>query len=188
MRQFKNFFEKCLNFKGDLNNLDGKGLIELEDKEEEMKKLGLNLGQRKKLKRYINHFKSLKEENEDYFIYIDEQSTDEDVKKFLKFKSKLSEESIDNLGLDAQSLFLLNDEEINKSKIKEDEKERLKKSLIELKKTVDEKSNKKEVAEFLKIKLGITDDLIEKFDLNGEKLFSLENKIYPNINNSLVYY
>ena len=35
--------------------MDGKGLIEL--KEEEIKNFGLNLGQRKKIIKYINYFK-----------------------------------------------------------------------------------------------------------------------------------
>ena len=170
----KIFFEKCLDFKGNLNNMNGKGLIDLEKDEEEMKKLGLNLGQRKKIIKYINHFKTLKEEPEDYFIYIDEKSSDEDIEKFLKYKSKLSKESIDSLGLDAESLFLLNDEEINKSNIKKEEKESLKKSLKELKMNIDEKSTKEEVTKFLKIKLGVMDDFIEKNDLNGKKLISLE--------------
>ena len=56
--EVKNFFERCLNFKGNLNGLDGKGLIELD--EEKMKKLGLNLGQRKKLPKYIEYFKTLR--------------------------------------------------------------------------------------------------------------------------------
>ena len=54
----KQFFEKCLNFTKDLNNLDGKGLIELN--EEKMKEMGLSLGQRKRLIKYINYFKTLK--------------------------------------------------------------------------------------------------------------------------------
>lgn len=36
------FFECCLDFKGELNNIDGKGLIGLN--EERFKKFGLNLG------------------------------------------------------------------------------------------------------------------------------------------------
>ena len=46
------FFEKYLEFKGDLNSMDGKGLLEIKD-EEEMKKLGLKYGQRKRLINFI---------------------------------------------------------------------------------------------------------------------------------------
>ena len=175
----KNFFEKCLNFKGNLNvYLNRKRLIELEGNEEEMKKKGLNLGQRKKLIRFINYLKTLKdEESEDDFIYIDEESNDEEVAKFLRLKSKLSQESINSLGLDAQSLFLLDEAEIdNSAEISDKEKEGLKKSLKELKITVNEKSNKEEVAEFFKVKFGVSDDFIVNNDLDGESLFLITNE------------
>ena len=59
-REVANFFEECLNFTGELNEMDGKGLIELN--EEGMNKLGLNIGQKKKIIKYINYFKTLKDE------------------------------------------------------------------------------------------------------------------------------
>ena len=43
--EVKNFFEKCIEFKGDID-FDGKKLLELN--QEDISKLGLNLGQRKK--------------------------------------------------------------------------------------------------------------------------------------------
>ena len=46
--QVAEFFEVSLNFKGDLQNLNGKELLELT--EEKIEALGLNLGQKKKLK------------------------------------------------------------------------------------------------------------------------------------------
>ena len=55
--EVKIFFEKCLEFKGELNGLNGKGLLELN--EERMKILGLKLGQRKRLIKYIEFFKTL---------------------------------------------------------------------------------------------------------------------------------
>ena len=55
--EVKSFFERCLDFKGDLQNMNGQKLIELN--EEEMKKIGLNLGKRKKLIEYIKYFKTL---------------------------------------------------------------------------------------------------------------------------------
>ena len=56
----KIFFNKCLNYKGELNGLDGKALLELDKNEEGIKKLKLNLGQKLKLKRYLAFFKTLK--------------------------------------------------------------------------------------------------------------------------------
>ena len=84
--EVKIFFDKCLNFKKELNNLDGKGLIELD--EEAMKKLGLNLGQRKKLIKYIEYFKTIKveipppKEEEEEEIIITKKSSEEEVANF----------------------------------------------------------------------------------------------------------
>ena len=47
----KSFFDKYLSFKGNLNDINGKNMIELTI--EDMKNIGLNLGQRKKLIKYI---------------------------------------------------------------------------------------------------------------------------------------
>ena len=49
--EVKNFFEKCIEFTGELSNLDGKGLLELD--EEGMKSLGLKFGQRKRLINFL---------------------------------------------------------------------------------------------------------------------------------------
>ena len=43
-----------------MHTLDGKDLIEIND--EQIKNLGLNMGQTKKIIKYINYFKTLKEE------------------------------------------------------------------------------------------------------------------------------
>ena len=99
--------------------------------------------------------------------------------KFLRLKSKLSQESIDALGLDAQSLFLLEETDINDmEEINEEEKERLKNSLMEVKNQLNikiiETSTKEEVAKYLKVKLHFSDEDINNLDLDGESLFLLE--------------
>lgn len=86
------FLEKCINFKKK-NILDGKGLIQLD--EEGMNKLEFNLGQKKKLVKYINYFKTLiiveeEKEFEDEEIIINKNSTEEEVSNFLRKNSKLS--------------------------------------------------------------------------------------------------
>jgi len=58
--EIKSFFEKYIGFKGNLDNIKGENDLEKLSKED-MKKLGLNLGQRIRLNRYINYFNSLKE-------------------------------------------------------------------------------------------------------------------------------
>ena len=102
-KEVKKFFEESLGFKGDLNGLDGKGLIDLEQNEEGIKKLGLSLGKELKLKKYIKHFKTLKEDED---LTINEFSTEEEINQFLRMKSKLSQDSIDEIGLDYESILL----------------------------------------------------------------------------------
>ena len=177
----ENFFKKCLDYKGELNGLDGKGLIELDQNEEGIKKLGLNLGQKLKLKRYIAYFKTLKEEEEsenDFDFIIDENSTDEDLLKFLRIKCKLSEKAIEELGIDLDNLLLFDDEAIDDDTcMNETEKETFKSALKELKKKlpITLKSSKEQVAELLKIKLEVSDEFIKKIsDYDGERLLGLE--------------
>ena len=65
-------FKNSMNFTGNLDGLDGKGLIEIRD--EDLKKLGLNLGQSKKIMHYINYFKTLKiEEPEEKIKFTKER-------------------------------------------------------------------------------------------------------------------
>ena len=84
--EIKTFLEKYLNYNGPLNNLNGRKLMELN--EEKMKNIGLNLGQRKKLIKYINYFRSLniKESTEEDTadIVITKKSSNEEVANFLK--------------------------------------------------------------------------------------------------------
>ena len=56
-QEVKNFLKKYLNYDETSNTLDGKKLIQL--KEYEMNNLRLNLGQKKKLIRYIKYFKTI---------------------------------------------------------------------------------------------------------------------------------
>ena len=93
--EVKQFFEKALEFKGELNDLNGKGLLELT--EEDMKKLELKFGQRKRLIKYIEYFKTLKIPEEEEEILISRTSSEEEVSKFLKMRLKFSQDSIDAL-------------------------------------------------------------------------------------------
>ena len=132
--EVKSFLERCLNFTKETNNLDGKGLIELDA--DGMTNLGLNFGQKLKIVKYINYFKTLKVEeepiNED--ITINENSSDEEVQKFLLLKCKITKEVVENLGIDAQSLFMFEDTDIDEmTELNEEQKELFKKNLNELK-------------------------------------------------------
>ena len=183
--EIKNFFERCLNFKGNLNDLDGKGLIDLD--EEGMKKLGLNLGQRKKLPKYIEYFKTLKIEEppkEEEEIIISKKSSEEEVAKFLEMRLKFSKDAIEALALDGESLYLLKDPDIDElTELTEKEKENLKKYLNDSKNedkkeqiiVITKKSTNEEVAKFLKNKLGFKNESIEALDLDGESIFLLKD-------------
>ena len=180
--EVKDFFEKSLEFTGELNSLDGKGLLELD--EEGMKALGLKFGQRKRLIRYIEYFKTLKPPpDEEEYISISRQSSEDEVSKFLKIRLKFSQDSIDNIQLDGESLFDLNEEEIDKIKdITTEEKENLKsfirgeldKKEEEIK--IDLNSSLEDICNFLKKKLNFSDEAIEgvkEQDLDGESFLAL---------------
>lgn len=178
--EIKGFFEKCLDFKGALNDMDGKQLLELS--EDEMKKMGLNLGKRKKLIRYIKYFKTLipkeETENEDGKYIITKKSSTEEVANFLKHKLKISQDSIDEIKLDGETLFELEENEVDELQILPEEKGYLKNFLKKLKsseepqKIITKESNNKEVADFLRETFGIPDRVIEDLGLDGETFFN----------------
>ena len=129
------FFKKSLNFEGDLNNLDGKSLLELSD--EAIKNLGLNLGQRKKLIKYISYFKTLKVEPPKEPT-INKESSLEEVVSYLTKKLKISEEGInsikEDLGVEGgESLIFLEESDIDTGNLTDEEKVNLKNLVNELK-------------------------------------------------------
>lgn len=179
--EVKSFLERCLNFTKETNNLDGKALIELDAVG--MKKLGLNFGQKLKIVKYINYFKTLKVEeepiNED--ITLNENSSDEDVQKFLLLKCKIPQDIVENLGIDAQSLFLFVDTDIDEmTDLNEEKKELFKNCLNELKNKsniiINKDSTKEELSYVLKNKLGFSDKVIEDLGLDPESIFLFKDE------------
>ena len=158
------FFEKYLEFKGDLNSMDGKGLLEIKD-EEEMKKLGLKYGQRKRLIKYLAYFKTLKppvEENEE--ISISRKSSEQEVSMFLKLRLKFSQDSINNMELDGETFFDLKDEEIDKlNDITPEEKITLKNYLKQCSSEIKEEKKEEEIK---LTKKSNTDDLCKFLEKN----------------------
>lgn len=188
--EVKNFFDKYLNFQKELNGLNGKSLIELD--EPKMIQLGLNLGQRLKLKKYIEHFKSLNDNlNKKDNIKITKNSTEQDVAEFLKIKLKFSQDSIDLLGFDAETFLDLKIEDIDSyDTLKEEERKNLKKYLSGELNFEEEKyksepdiiitneSNEKEVSTFLEKKFGFKKEVIEEFKgYEGRDLLSLTDEV-----------
>ena len=186
--EVKDFFEKSLEFTGELNSLDGKGLLELT--EEGMKSLGLKFGQRRRLIKYIDYFKTLPPPEEEE-MSVSRQSSEEEVSKFLKMRLKFSQDSINNLELDGETLFDLKDEDIDKysnlNKITLEEKENLKKFLKEeFSKTEEEpeiklsiESSNEDISKFLKTKLSFSEEAvtsIQEQDLDAETFLALTEK------------
>ena len=177
--EVKMFFEKCLNFKKELN-INGKELLELEDNK--MKKLGLNLGQRKKLIRYINHFKTKEKEE----IILTRNSNEEEIAKFLVNKLSFSPESVKELDLNGESFFDLMDSDIKElkesleySEILENEKNNLINYLIEEKnKKKDENLNKINVET-----INNKENLVEEVDIQDKKSINSLDELNESKNN-----
>ena len=126
--EVKLFLERYIHFNSneDVSNLNGKNLLELND--EQMKNKGMNIGQRRKLEKYIKYFKELKvEEPKIEYETITETSNKKDVSNYLRFILKLSEESLkefeDQTGIE---LFSCKESEIDEMPIIEKDKEAIK--------------------------------------------------------------
>ena len=169
--EIQSFFEKYIGIKGQINNIKGEN--ELKNlKEEDMKKLGLNFGQRIILARYIKYFISLK--SKEIEITITKDSDDDETSNYLKSELNISQQTIDNLFLDAEALFDLTEENLidflNKNKIQQEEFETLKefiKKRDEMKKqdniTIDKNISYEDFIKFIKERLNFD---IEKEDIN----------------------
>ena len=129
--EVKIFLETYLNIKEDLNIISGKKLLELT--EEDMKKLGMKLGQRKKLIKYNNKFKQ-EQEMEKYIkeaLYNDS----EEKTKILINKLNLSNQIIEKMGLNKDKLFFLQYKDIIEFDLQNKDKKNLEK-FIEKKNTI----------------------------------------------------
>ena len=111
--EVKHFFENYIGFKGNLNGIKGENELK-QLKEEDMKKLGLNIGQRIKLTRIINHyFNDSKENEKEIIITITKDSSDEETTNYLKNQLNISQKSLDNIGFDTKTLFDLDINTVN---------------------------------------------------------------------------
>lgn len=187
--EIKSFMDKYFDFKGDLKGLDGKGFLDLSEKG--IESFGLNLGKKKKLIKYINYFKTIMNEKENELRLSNKSSKDE-IAKYLKENLQFSDQSITTeLALDGESLFLLVEEDINDFEIKEEEKQKLKELLKQIKNPkkliqIDLKSNKEEILNFLKKSLEFSENSLDIFkelnDFDAQYLFSLEDDEIDEIN------
>ena len=184
-KQIKDFLETYINFKEEIVDLDGKKFFVLT--EETMENLGFKFGQRKRLIKYINYFKSLNQkQNNNKEILISKKSSEEEVSKFLKLKFHFSQKIINELKLNAERLFKLQVNDIDKfemltleqrQKLKqfikenstkfEEEKEKIK---------LDRNSTVEDLYKFLKKKLNFSDKsikFIQKQEFDCETFLNL---------------
>ena len=124
--EVKIFLESYLDFKENID-LNGKLLFGLN--EEEMKKLAMKLGQRKKLIKYINKINMNKNKVETNMT-VTKKSSVEEVANFLMNKLKLSKQTIEKLLLDGKALFDIEEDYIDKLDIPISEKGILKKFTV----------------------------------------------------------
>ena len=136
-------------------------LLKLND--EDMKKLGMKLGQRKRITKYINHF--TKKIDKDIYSGISKDSSKSEVEKFLKEKLNISDKTIEYLELDGETLFLVEPDDIEGCDIPNSEKESLCKFIEEMNKTRNE-----------------TGSVNDRTKFNIFIVFGFEEKYYENIN------
>ena len=189
----KQFFEKSIEFKGDLKGLDGKKMLEMT--EGDMDNLGLKFGQKRRLIKYINYFKTLKPppEEKSEEISISRKSSEEEVSKFLQLKLKFSKDSTDKLGLDGSIIFDLTETDIDAlEEINSEEKNNLKNFLKESKDNVEpeikitRQSSIDEIYNYLQKKLCFSDNsikIMKDVEIDNDTFFDLTEK---NIDEDLV--
>ena len=102
--EIKDFFKNYLSYEGqinNINNIDGKKMLNLSY--EDMKKIGLNIGQRIKLNNYILYT----------INHITDKSTKEEVGIFFNKILNLSDKTIEKLNFDGKSLLSCKEEDID---------------------------------------------------------------------------
>ena len=136
--EVKDFLEKYFGIKEDMG-LDGKTLLELTD--DDIEEFGLNLGKKKRLKKYLEFFKSLKEEEKEEENKKEEDKKEvdkmeEDKKEDMKEQEEKKDEIIDEQNKDEE-----NNKDINK---KEEDNEIIEKEWTAKLEVMDEKQIRQE--------------------------------------------
>ena len=157
--EIKIFLANYLNIKDKekIKDIDGKKLISLN--EQEMKNIGLTIGQRKKLVMFIEKMqKTMKENN---VGMITPESSAKEVEIFLKNKFNVSDKIIKEMGLDGESLFLLSEADIDEIEDLPSETKNLLKNFLnnkikETNSNITEKQTKKENKNFYQIDIFTT--------------------------------
>ena len=156
----KKFCNEYLSFKGQLrNDLDGKKILKLS--EQEMKNIGLNLGQRKKLLNYIR--------------YVNKVNYNKELKQFLKEKLNFTQQRVESLGLSGDDLYSFIKEKISELNIAPNLKKKYRNKLKKLKEQYDNSNNN----------TNINTDIDEDNEDSSTNIHTNENTITNNETNTI---
>ena len=125
VQEVKNFLEKHLGYEGDIV-MDGEQFLKLS--QDDIMKMGLNLGQRKKLEKYLTYFNSIKNSEEEKINNVEEnQDVPKDKKEINNYLNKNDEiKNGDNQNITDQKKEEKKDDiknEENKEEKKDEKKE-----------------------------------------------------------------
>ena len=147
--EIKDFFKNYLSYEGqinNINNIDGKKMMNLSY--EDMKKIGLNIGQRIKLNNYILYT----------INHITNKSTKEEVGIFFNKILNLSDKTIEKLNFDGKSLLSCKEEDINRLReLNQEQKAKLRHFLNNIEtdkqfnKNIEHQTNNKQNEQIFKI-------------------------------------
>ena len=148
--EIKDFFKNYLSYEGqinNINNIDGKKMLNLSY--EDMKKIGLNIGQRIKLNNYILYT----------INHITDKSTKEEVGIFFNKILNLSDKTIEKLNFDGKSLLSCKEEDIDQLReLNQEQKAKLRHFLNKIEidkqfdKDIEDQMNNKQNKQIYKIK------------------------------------
>ena len=184
--RIKIFLKNYLKFTKNATNIDGKKLLSLS--EQDMKDLGFTIGQRKKLKIYIDYFNKKNKDNHE--ILITDKSSIKDVAQFMKKKFNIPEKIIEGLALDGESLFLMSEADLDEIEdISPEAKNNIKNFLASRKKEDKEEIKSKNLTELDTIKEVSEQILIDNDnnDINNKKNnLIIDNNVKKSVNNAEV--
>ena len=134
VQEVKNFLEKHLGYEGEII-LDGEKFLKLS--QDDIMKMGLNLGQRKKLEKYLTYFNSIKDSEEEKINNAEEKQEAPKVQKEINNDLNKNDEKQngDNQNITGQQ------KDKKKEEIKDDKKDEIKDDKKDEKK--DEKNDEK---------------------------------------------
>ena len=159
--------------------MDGESLFSITDTDIDGSE-SLTQEEKDGLKKFIKELKEKNPETQEKEIIITKESEKDDITKYLKEKLNISDKGIEALDLDAESLFSIEESDIDScEELTQDEKDKIKKFLTEIK----EKNQKEKPSEENK---DIKKDDIPKIELSKIENIQKESNLKENNKNVLL--